>query len=139
MVHANLAVPWAGAVDLAGALALPHTRVVAVQQLPLRTVELPTWLRTGTLCTAWTPMWRSARRAPGGLRTSTRWAAGRWCRCLERLRDDGALRARLGAAGRKRALVAYTVEHMAAAYQRLWEQVVTAPRTPRLRPPSACP
>jgi hypothetical protein len=49
VVHANLAVPWAGAVDLAGALALPHTRVVAVQQLPLRTVELRTWLRTRTL------------------------------------------------------------------------------------------
>jgi len=46
VVHANLAVPWAAATDLAAALALPRTRVVAVQQLPLRTVDLPVWLRT---------------------------------------------------------------------------------------------
>jgi len=58
---------------------------------------------------------------------------------LKRLRDDAALRVRLGTAGRKRAPAAYTVEHMAAAYQRLWEQAVTAPRTPRLRPPSPRP
>ena len=31
---------------LVAALALPRSRVVAVQQLPLRTVELPVWLRT---------------------------------------------------------------------------------------------
>jgi glycosyltransferase involved in cell wall biosynthesis len=49
VVHANLAVPWSGAVDLAAALALPRTRVVAVQQLPLRTVALPVWLRTRAL------------------------------------------------------------------------------------------
>jgi glycosyltransferase involved in cell wall biosynthesis len=49
VVHANLAVPWGGATDLAAALALPRTRVVAVQQLPLRTVALPVWLRTRAL------------------------------------------------------------------------------------------
>jgi glycosyltransferase involved in cell wall biosynthesis len=49
VVHANLAVPWAGVADLAAALALPRTRAVAVQQLPLRTVELPVWLRTRAL------------------------------------------------------------------------------------------
>jgi glycosyltransferase involved in cell wall biosynthesis len=48
-VHANLAVPWAAPTDLAAALALPRTRVVAVQQLPLRTVALPLWLRTRAL------------------------------------------------------------------------------------------
>jgi glycosyltransferase involved in cell wall biosynthesis len=42
-------VPWAGAVGLAAALALPRTRVLAVQQLPLRTVELDVWLRTRAL------------------------------------------------------------------------------------------
>ena len=41
--------PWSSPVDLAGALALPRSRVVAVQQLPLRTVELPVWLRTRAL------------------------------------------------------------------------------------------
>ena len=49
VVHANLAVPWSSPVDLAAALALPRSRVVAVQQLPLRTVELPVWLRTRAL------------------------------------------------------------------------------------------
>jgi glycosyltransferase involved in cell wall biosynthesis len=49
VVHANLAVPWASATALTTALALPGTRVVAVQQLPLRTVELPVWLRTRAL------------------------------------------------------------------------------------------
>lgn len=49
VVHANLAVPWAAATDLAAALALPRARVVAVQQLPLRTVHLGAWLRTRAL------------------------------------------------------------------------------------------
>jgi glycosyltransferase involved in cell wall biosynthesis len=49
VVHANLAVPWSGAVGIAAALALRRTRVLAVQQLPLRTVELDVWLRTRTL------------------------------------------------------------------------------------------
>jgi glycosyltransferase involved in cell wall biosynthesis len=34
---------------VAAALALPGARVLAVQQLPLRTVSLPTWLRTRAL------------------------------------------------------------------------------------------
>jgi glycosyltransferase involved in cell wall biosynthesis len=54
---------------------------------------------------------------------------------LARLRDDAALRERLGAAGRERARRHYTVEHMARAYERLWEQVCAGPRRPRLRPP----
>ena len=49
IVHANLAVPWAGATDLAAALALPRTRVVAAQQLPLCSVDLAVWLRTRAL------------------------------------------------------------------------------------------
>jgi glycosyltransferase involved in cell wall biosynthesis len=49
LVHANLPTPWAGSVGLAAALALPGTRVLAVQQLPLRTVELDVWLRTRAL------------------------------------------------------------------------------------------
>lgn len=49
VVHANLAVPWSSPADLAGGLALPGARVVAVQQLPLRTVALPVWLRTRAL------------------------------------------------------------------------------------------
>jgi glycosyltransferase involved in cell wall biosynthesis len=49
VVHVNLAVPWSSPADLAAALALPRARVVAVQQLPLRTVALPVWLRTRAL------------------------------------------------------------------------------------------
>jgi glycosyltransferase involved in cell wall biosynthesis len=49
VVHANLAAPWAAPVGLAAALALPRARVLAVQQLPLRSVELPVWLRTRAL------------------------------------------------------------------------------------------
>jgi glycosyltransferase involved in cell wall biosynthesis len=49
LVHANLPTPWAGSVGLAAALALPGARVIAVQQLPLRTVELGVWLRTRAL------------------------------------------------------------------------------------------
>jgi glycosyltransferase involved in cell wall biosynthesis len=49
VLHANLPVPWAASPGIATALALPGTRVVAVQQLPLRTVELDLWLRTRAL------------------------------------------------------------------------------------------
>jgi glycosyltransferase involved in cell wall biosynthesis len=288
VVHANLAVPWAGAPDLAAALALPRTRVVAVQQLPLRAVELRTWLRTRELlrrldahvavgeasarrmedfyalgrgsvvsvpnCVPDVPLPPRSPRAVGAplvvgslgrldqvkgydlllhalprvpdvrvvvvgegtaraelgrlageLGVADRVELPGWSdrpastlpgfdvfclpsrsegfplsiveamlaelpvvatrvgsvaelvadghtglllerddldglvAALEQLRDDGALRARFGTAGRKRALAAYTVEHMAAAYQRLWEQVVAAPRTPRVRPPSPRP
>jgi glycosyltransferase involved in cell wall biosynthesis len=58
---------------------------------------------------------------------------------LAQLRDDPALRARLGDAGRQRALASYTVGHMARAYEELWVRVVGAPRTPRLRPPAPQP
>jgi glycosyltransferase involved in cell wall biosynthesis len=58
---------------------------------------------------------------------------------LARLRDDGRLRARFGAAGRERARTSYTVEHMARAYEELWTAVRAAPRRPRLRPPSPRP
>jgi glycosyltransferase involved in cell wall biosynthesis len=284
VVHANLAVPWASATALAAALALPRARVVAVQQLPLRTVELPRWLRTRALlrrldahvavgeasarrmedfyalgrgsvvsvpnCVPDVPLPARAPRPADAplvvgslgrldavkgydllLRALARLAGTRavvvgegaarpaleelarglgvadrvhlpgWSErpsaalpefdvfclpsrsegfplsiveamlaglpvvatrvgsvaelvadgetgllvesddvdglvaALARLRDDGELRARLGAAGRERALASYTVEHMAAAYQRLWEQVRRRPRTRRLRPP----
>src|SRR4051812_33241189 len=49
VVHANLPVPWSASLGLAASLALPGARVLAVQQLPLRTIELPTWLRTRSL------------------------------------------------------------------------------------------
>ncbi|MDQ1631069.1 MAG: hypothetical protein QOJ32_2347 [Frankiaceae bacterium] len=49
LVHANLPTPWAASPALAAALALPRTRVLAVQQLPLRSVDLALWLRTRAL------------------------------------------------------------------------------------------
>jgi len=50
LVHVNLCTPWAGAVGLSAALSLPQARVVRVDQLPLRTTDLLTWLRTRMLC-----------------------------------------------------------------------------------------
>ena len=288
VVHANLAVPWSSPADLAGALALPRTRVVAVQQLPLRTVALPLWLRTRALlrrldahvavgeasarrmedlyalgrgsvvsvpnCVpdvvspprtprppdaplvvgslgrldavkGYDVLLRALARLPGvravvvgegGARTALEalarelgvadrvelpgWsdapaaalpgfdvfclpsrsegfplsiaeamlaalpvvatrvgsvaelvAGGRTGLLVERddvdglvaalaqLRDDPALRARLGDAGQQRALASYTVGHMARAYEELWARMVGAPRTPRLRPPAPQP
>jgi glycosyltransferase involved in cell wall biosynthesis len=288
VVHVNLAVPWAAATTLAAALALPRTRVVAVQQLPLRTVALPVWLRTRTLlqrldahvavgeascrrmedlyalgrgsavsvpnCVpdvalppreprpAGTPLvvgslgrldavkgydvlLRALARLDGVRAVVVGEGAGRpeierlagelgvadrvelpgWADApaaalptfdvfclpsrsegfplsiveamlaalpvvatrvgsvpelvadgrtglvverddvdglvdaLARLRDDAALRAKFGDAGRERARASYTVEHMARAYERLWTQVCAAPRTPRLRPPAPRP
>lgn len=49
VLHANLSVPWACAPGLTAALATPGLRVVAVQQLPLRTTRLDEWLRTRAL------------------------------------------------------------------------------------------
>ncbi|MEB3357762.1 MAG: glycosyltransferase [Synechococcales bacterium] len=49
LVHINLCTPWAGATGLMAALTLPRSRVVRVDQLPLRTTHLPTWLRTRSL------------------------------------------------------------------------------------------
>ena len=287
VVHVNLAVPWAAVADLTAALALPRCRVVAVQQLPLRTVALPVWLRTRALlrrldahvavgeascrrtedfyalgrgsvvsvpnCVpdpwvggvpARSPrpaeaplvvgslgrldavkgydlLIRALARLPGvravivgegaarpelerlavELGVADRvelpgWAEdpaaalrgfdvfclpsrsegfplsiveamlaalpvvatrvgsvaelvadGRTGLVVERddvdglvagvatLRDDPGLRARWGDAGRERALASYTVDRMARAYERLWEQVLAAPRTSRLRPP----
>jgi glycosyltransferase involved in cell wall biosynthesis len=290
LVHINLAVPWSSPVDLACALALPRGRVVAVQQLPLRTVALPVWLRTRALLhrldahvavgeascrriedfyglgrgtvvsipncvpdvalpprpprparTAGAPLvvgslgrldavkgydvllhalsalpdvravvigegaarpelerlareldvtdrvelpgWadRPAELLPGfdvfclpsrsegfplsiveAMLAALPVVATRvgsvaelvvdgetgivverddvdgLVAALDRLRDD-ALRAKLGAAGRNRARQRYTVEHMARAYEKLWERVVGAPCTPRLRPPTPRP
>ncbi len=287
VVHANLAVPWSSPVDLAAALALPRSRVVAVQQLPLRTVELPVWLRTRALlhrvdahvavgeascrriedfyalgrgsvvsipnCVPDHPLPPRPTRAAGAplvvgslgrldavkgydllLRALARlpelrvvvvgegaarselerlarelgvadrvelpgWADrpstvlpgfdvfclpsrsegfplsiveamlaalpvvatrvgsvaelvvdGQTGVVVERddvdglvaalalLCDDG-LRARFGTAGRERARQRYTVEHMARAYEKLWERVVAAPRVPRLHPPAPRP
>lgn len=283
VVHANLAAPWSSPADLAGALALPRTRVVAVQQLPLRTVALPVWLRTRALlhrldahvavgeascrrmedfyalgrgsvvsvpnCVPDVPLpsrparddgaplvvgslgrldgvkgydllLRALARLPGVRAVVIGEGAARpelerlarelgvadrvelpgsaellpgfdvFClpsrsegfplsiveamlaalpvvatrvgsvaelvvdgetgsvverddvdglvAALERLRDGG-LREKLGAAGRQRAQERYTVDHMARAYERLWEQVLAAPRTPRVRPPAPRP
>lgn len=49
VVHINLCTPWAGAIALAAALMLPNTRVVRVDQLPLRTTDLIMWWRTRVL------------------------------------------------------------------------------------------
>ncbi|MBF2026746.1 MAG: glycosyltransferase family 4 protein [Oscillatoriales cyanobacterium C42_A2020_001] len=46
VIHCNLCTPWAGAIALAAALWLPNVRIVRVDQLPLRTTELLTLLRT---------------------------------------------------------------------------------------------
>ena len=51
VVHLNLCTPWACAAETAAALAVPGARVVAVQQLPLRTAALPRLLRTRALLT----------------------------------------------------------------------------------------
>ncbi|HEY9663161.1 MAG TPA: glycosyltransferase family 4 protein, partial [Allocoleopsis sp.] len=39
IIHLNLCTPWAGAIGLLAALALPQVRVVRVDQLPLRTTD----------------------------------------------------------------------------------------------------
>jgi glycosyltransferase involved in cell wall biosynthesis len=44
--HANLCTPWACAMGLTAALMLPHTRVVRVDQLPLRTTDAIALWRT---------------------------------------------------------------------------------------------
>jgi glycosyltransferase involved in cell wall biosynthesis len=46
IVHANLCTPWACATGLTAALMLPHTRVVRVDQLPLRTTDAIALWRT---------------------------------------------------------------------------------------------
>lgn len=49
VVHCNLCTPWACVTGLAAALSLPHTRVVRVDQLPLRTTDFLTLWRTRAL------------------------------------------------------------------------------------------
>jgi glycosyltransferase involved in cell wall biosynthesis len=55
---------------------------------------------------------------------------------LRRLRDDRALRLRLGQRGREVAATRFTVEHMTASYEQLWSKVVTAPQAPRIIVPT---
>ncbi len=54
---------------------------------------------------------------------------------LRCLRDDPALRDRLGRRGREVAAARFTVEHMAKSYESLWRQVVSTAQTPRVRVP----
>ena len=49
VVHLNLCTPWACAIGLTVALSLPKTRVVRVDQLPLRTTDALTLWRTRLL------------------------------------------------------------------------------------------
>lgn len=53
---------------------------------------------------------------------------------LVRLRDDGALRERLGRRGREVAAGSMTADRMAGQWLALWEQLRASPRVPRLRP-----
>ncbi|MBV9386011.1 MAG: glycosyltransferase [Chroococcidiopsidaceae cyanobacterium CP_BM_ER_R8_30] len=54
---------------------------------------------------------------------------------LRRLRDDASLRDRLGRRGREVAKARFTAKHMSEKYERLWQEVVSAPRNPRIRVP----
>lgn len=58
---------------------------------------------------------------------------------IRRLRDDDALRRRLAAAARAAAATRMTADVMAAAYLRLWRELRSRPRAPRLRPPTPKP
>jgi glycosyltransferase involved in cell wall biosynthesis len=49
IIHVNRHVPWAAATGIAAALATPATRLVTVDQLPLRTVDLVELWRTRAL------------------------------------------------------------------------------------------
>ena len=49
VVHLNRCTPWACAAQTVAALAVPGARVTVVDQLPLRTVDLPLLLRTRAL------------------------------------------------------------------------------------------
>lgn len=51
------------------------------------------------------------------------------------LRDNPALRVRLGRCGREVAIARFTIKHMVDRYERLWHEVVAAPQAPRLRVP----
>lgn len=54
---------------------------------------------------------------------------------LRCLRDDPALRLRLGQRGREVAVAHFTAKHMAVSYEHLWYKVLAAPQNPRLRIP----
>ncbi|HEY9763043.1 MAG TPA: glycosyltransferase [Trichocoleus sp.] len=49
IIHLNLCTPWAGSIGLFAALTVPQARVLRVDQLPLRTTDLLTWLRVRML------------------------------------------------------------------------------------------
>ncbi|NJN58925.1 MAG: glycosyltransferase [Leptolyngbyaceae cyanobacterium SL_5_9] len=49
------------------------------------------------------------------------------------LRDDPALRSRLGQRAREIAVAHFTVESMTTSYERLWQKLMITPRSPRLR------
>lgn len=143
VVHANLAVPWAGSVGLAASFALPRTRTLPVEQLPLRTTRLPEWLRTRMIALlAGRPVVATrvgsvpeiVRDGETGLLVDSgdiRALAD----ALSMLRDDPGRRARLGAAARARATARLTVGHMVAAYEALWDELLSAHRAPRLLVP----
>jgi glycosyltransferase involved in cell wall biosynthesis len=52
---------------------------------------------------------------------------------LRRLKDDAALRDRLGQQGRAIAAAEFTAQVMAQRYEQLWRELVARPRSPRLR------
>nr|WP_255527170.1 glycosyltransferase [Oculatella sp. LEGE 06141] len=54
---------------------------------------------------------------------------------LIQLRDDPALRQRLGQQGREVAVARFTVQQMTTRYEQLWRSLQTTPPTPRLRVP----
>jgi glycosyltransferase involved in cell wall biosynthesis len=54
---------------------------------------------------------------------------------LRRLRDDLALRLRLGQRGREVAASRFTAEHMATSYEHLWYKVLAASQSPRFHIP----
>lgn len=51
---------------------------------------------------------------------------------LQRLRDDPALRTRLGEQARQRAAQMFTAEQMTAQYEQLWRKLIASDRSPRL-------
>ena len=51
---------------------------------------------------------------------------------LRRLKDDAALRDRLGQRGRDIAVIQFTAQRMARRYEQIWREVLGKPRSPRL-------
>lgn len=54
---------------------------------------------------------------------------------LRRLRDDSELRLQLGQQARQVAIAQFTVDAMTASYEKLWQQILAKPQSPRLRVP----